>query len=295
MRIADIQRFCMHDGPGIRTTIFLKGCPLHCAWCHNPETQWMQKELLFHKEKCIGCLSCAACPQNAHIFSDTHKIDRSLCLYCGACVKACPTGALEICGDDVTAARLLESIEADRAFYVEKGGVTLSGGEPLAQAEEVISFLKLCKQKDLNTAIETSGYFPSDILEHIVPLCDLFLWDIKDTCPKRHQQYTGVSNERIIDNLLSADRLGAHTRLRCILVNGVNTCDEHYENLAGLYGCLRNCEGIEFMPYHTFGGAKAVALGREDSAVKAWIPSKEQIAHAKDYLQKRGVQVFGVS
>lgn len=292
MRVADIQRFCMHDGPGVRTTVFLKGCPLRCAWCHNPETQNNKKELLYYKNKCIGCGACVVCSQKAHKFSKFHTVERDLCIGCGECAAECPTGALEIVGKDYTLQELFKSIEKDRAFYGESGGLTLSGGEPFMQSEETISLLKLCKENGIHTAVETCGYFNLDILERAVPLTDLFLWDIKDTDSKRHKEYTGVSNEKIIENLILADSLGAKTRIRCILANGINTEEQHYKNIADIVLGLANCEGVELLPYHSFGGAKAVALGKLSIGNDSWIPSKEQIDIAKAHLKQSGIVVF---
>lgn len=292
MRVADIQRFCMRDGPGIRTTVFLKGCPLRCAWCHNPETQSNKRELLYYETKCIGCGACAVCNQNAHEFSDYHTIQRDLCIGCGKCVTECPTGALEIIGKDYTIQELLKIIEKDRAFYGKNGGVTLSGGEPFMQSEEAFLLLEQCKKKGIHTAVETCGYFSSDILSRAVPATDLFLWDIKDTDSQRHKDYTGVSNERIINNLILADSLGAKTRIRCILINGLNSKEQHYKNVAGIVSRLKYCEGVEFIPYHSYGGAKTVALGEIYLGSDKWIPSKGQIDEAKKYLQNKGITVL---
>lgn len=291
MLVANIQRFSMHDGPGIRTTVFLKGCPLTCAWCHNPETQSRKAELLFYANKCIGCGNCNVCSQDMHRFSPSHAIHRELCTGCGKCAEECPTGALELAGKAYFVQELVAILEKDRAFYGASGGVTLSGGEPFAQ-DEALSLLKLCKERGLHTVVETCGYVSAEILRQAVPLTDLFMWDIKDTDIQRHIEYTGVSNERILQNLKLADSMGAKTRIRCILVNGVNTTETHYHGIAELYHGLNNCEGVEFLPYHSFGGTKYAALGKTGGGSDGWIPSKEQISHAKTELQQRGIPVF---
>lgn len=292
MKIANVQRFCIHDGPGVRTIFFLKGCPLRCVWCHNPETQRMDTELLYYPGKCIGCGACRICGNGVHDGKDNHEIDRNNCVCCGRCAQTCPTGALELCGEVYTPESLLAVAMKDRAFYGDRGGVTLSGGEPFAQPEESISFLKLCKENNLHTVVETCGYFPADILEAAVAVTDLFLWDMKDTDPERHKTYTGVSPEHIHKNLFLADALGAKTQIRCILINGINTNRVHYENIASVIKRLKHCEGVKFLPYHSYGGSKALALGRTDAGCDRWIPAKDQIAYAKEYLQKKGITVF---
>lgn len=292
MRVANIQRFCMHDGPGIRTTVFLKGCPLHCAWCHNPETQRTETEILFYESKCIMCGSCGSCPSGAHSLTQKHLFDRALCLNCGMCTRVCPTAALELCGTEYSAEALLEIIRKDSAFYGDTGGVTVSGGEPFLQADGVLELFELCREGSINTAVETCGCFHSDILPKAVPLTDLFLWDIKDTDPERHRKYVGIDNEVILKNLFLADKLGAKTRLRCILVNGVNTHKEHYGNILKIAHSLKHCEGVEFMPYHSYGGSKALALGKANNGNDAWIPTAEQVSEAKSFFDGSGIKVF---
>ena len=271
--VSDIQRFCMHDGPGIRTVVFLKGCPLRCEWCHNPETQSHRPELLFYGKKCLLCGMCArVCPNGVHAFEGDHTLDRTRCVACGRCCEVCPTGALEICGKPRSVEELLHEIEKDRAFYGSDGGLTISGGEPFMQAEGSIALLKACREAGLSTAVETCGQFNSEIIPQIVPLVDLFLWDVKDTDRERHRQYTGQYNDLILSNLHAVDALGGKTRLRCIIVNTVNNNQEHFDRLERLKATLTHCEGIERIPYHAYGGAKAVFIGRPDNGRTEWIP-----------------------
>ena len=292
--VTEIQRFCMHDGPGVRTTVFLKGCAMRCKWCHNPETQLMQPQILFYPNKCIGCNACvAACHFSAQISSENgHAFLRERCVCCGACTEACPTGAMELCGREYSTEEVLAVINKDRPFYGDKGGVTLSGGEALLQKEAAAALLRACRKQGISTAVETCGYFDPAALSLVVPYTDLFLWDLKDTNDARHLQYTGVSNERILSNLRLADSMGARIRLRCILVNGVNTDAEHYRKIADIASTLSNFEGVEFLSYHAFGGSKATFLGLKDNGRTDWIPTEEQLEEAKSTICARGIFVF---
>lgn len=184
---------------------------------------------------------------------------------------------------------LFEVILRDVSFYQNGGGVTLSGGEPFLQGEEVLTLLCLCKEKSISTAVETCGYVSPALLKQAVPLVDLFLWDVKDTDDTRHRAYTGVSNKPILENLRLVDSLGGKTRLRCIMVQGVNTEDTHYTAIAKLYKELKNCEGVELLPYHTFGEAKAKAAGMDYTLREEWIPSPDTVGRGKNALLSQGV------
>jgi len=293
LRVTEIQRFCMHDGPGVRTTVFLKGCPLRCAWCHNPETQRMQPEILFYPSKCLQCGACvSACVSGAHRIEAQHTLDRSACTLCGACTAVCPTGALELCGKTMTIQQILDTVEKDRAFYGKNGGITLSGGEPLAHGMAAVELLKAARERGLTTAVETCGQVDPTVLTAAAPYVDTFLWDIKDTDPARHKRCTGSSNELILKNLLLINDLKAKIRLRCLLISGINTDDAHYAGIAKLAAVLRNTDGVEFLSYHPYGGSKNTFLGNEDNGCKDWIPTPEQILRAQSVVQSHGINVI---
>ena len=241
----------------------------------------------------MGCKACeAVCQNNAHSVGIEHTILREKCSACFECVKNCPTKALEICGIDYSIEDLIKCIEKDVAFYGNNGGVTLSGGEPFVQGKMVIELLKACKKREINTAVETCGYTNFELIKSAIEYVDTFLYDIKDTDEIRHQKYTGVSNKLILDNLFCADTMGAKTRLRCILINGINTTIEHYSRIGKLAQQLKNCQGVEFVPYHAYAGTKASFIGKEDNGNKEWIPSDEQIEEAKRVVKSYNVKVF---
>lgn len=293
LRISEIQRFCMHDGPGVRTTVFLKGCPLRCEWCHNPETQKKRSELLFYKAKCIECGACASvCPSSVHSFEGGHTLNREKCARCFRCAEVCPAFALDVSGKDMSVSEILEAVMRDRAFYGELGGLTLSGGEPFGGGDAVIDLLSETRAKGMSTAVETCGYADPELLAASVPFVDLYLYDVKDTDSKRHKRYTGVSNEKIIDNLFLLDSLGARIRLRCILVNRVNTDKSHYMKVAEIAGRLHNLEGVELIPYHAYGGGKATFIGLCDNGREEWIPTEKQINEAREIIGSFGISLL---
>jgi pyruvate formate lyase activating enzyme len=241
----------------------------------------------------MGCKACeAVCQNNAHSVGIEHAILREKCSACFECVKNCPTKAVEICGIDYSIEDLIKCIEKDVAFYGNNGGVTLSGGEPFSQGRHIIELLKACKKREIDTAVETCGYANFELIKSAIRYVDTFLYDIKDTNEIRHQEYTGVSNKLILDNLFCADTMGAKTRLRCILINGINTTIEHYSRIGKLAQQLKNCQGVEFVPYHAYAGTKASFIGKEDNGNKEWIPSDEQIEEAKRVVKSYKVKVF---
>ncbi|MEW6755252.1 MAG: glycyl-radical enzyme activating protein [Candidatus Latescibacterota bacterium] len=263
-RIFEIQRFSIHDGPGIRTTVFLQGCPLTCLWCHNPEGHPSRSLLSFEPGKCVGCGYCLrTCPQQAHkLVEGKHVLDRGLCLACGRCTAECHAGALNLVGREVTVSEVMSQVLQDVAFYlVSGGGVTLSGGEPLCQIDFAYRLLQVARAEGLSTAVETSGAVPYEHLERVRPLVDLFLYDVKETDAERHRQFTGVSNEMILDNLWRLHRCAARIRLRLPLIPGYNDRPEHFLGVVRLAASLPALEAAEIMPYHRLGTSKAARLG----------------------------------
>lgn len=284
--VTRIQRFSTHDGAGVRTVVFLKGCPLRCAWCHNPETQRLQPEVLYFAGKCIGCGACAqVCPHGAHLLQETsHVFDRTKCAACMACAEACPAAALEPAAQNMDLDEIVRAVLRDRAFYGETGGVTLSGGEPMVHGPLTLELLRRCKAAGLTTAVETCGHFDPELLPTLAQVTDEFLWDVKDTNPDRHKAYTGVDSSLILRNLRSANALGARLILRCILVRGVNLNDAHAQSVRALYRSLSHAERIDLLPYHPYGSSKSAQLGRVHDGHPEWIPTEEEMARFRAVL-----------
>lgn len=263
--IFNIQHFSLNDGPGIRTVVFFKGCPINCAWCHNPESKSAKKELSFLKDKCKNCKKCVqVCGKGVHTFSNgIHNIDRTKCINCNKCVEECPFSSLEIIGKSLTFEEIMEDIEKDDVFFGDDGGVTFSGGEPFMQFEALLELAKMCKEKGYCVCIETSGYTTKEKIEKISEYVDCFLFDIKETNKEIHQKYVGVDNEIILKNLEFLDKLKSKVVLRCPIISSVNDREEHFLKIAELsleYNCIKS---VEFMPYHPLGMEKSIQIGKK--------------------------------
>lgn len=263
--IFNIQRFSLHDGPGIRTSVFFKGCPLNCIWCQNPEGISREPQLIRQRQKCIGCYSCFdRCPQGAIKKGPTGPIvDRALCRNCLLCSDICPAGAVEKAGREIDAAELVTELLKDRVVFEESGGgVTFSGGEPFMQPAFLIEVLQLLKQHDIHAAIETCGYTSWSWLEKAAALTDLFLYDLKLIDDDQYLKYTGISGSKILKNLKKLVNLNVAIQVRIPIIKGIND-DEKRLKKAAAYLRDIGIDTIELIPYHSFGEAKYEKIGRD--------------------------------
>ncbi|MDP4133067.1 MAG: glycyl-radical enzyme activating protein [Bacillota bacterium] len=249
--IADIQRSSVHDGPGIRTTVFFKGCPLHCSWCHNPECISFEKQMLYYPEKCIGC---------------------------GMCDKGCYSGAKVICGKETTIEEVLNQVLLDKDYYKDEGGVTFSGGEPMSQKAFLSGAIDACKAHGINTAIETSMVvYDEEIFKKLdLIMCDFKIWD-----DEKHKEHVGVSNEIIKENIKKLDNLGIPFIVRTPVVPGINDTKEEIESIRGFLKDFKNIIRYELLPYHPLGVSKQKALGMEIKEYE--VPSIEKMKELREY------------
>ena len=270
--VFDIQRFSVHDGPGIRTTVFFKGCPLRCRWCHNPEGLSPVIEPQFLKEECIGCHLCGG--------------ERSL-----QAAKQCPTGALRVCGTEHTIGDLMDVILRDRDFYGTDGGVTCSGGECLLQADFVSALLRTAKAAGIGTAIDTCGLVPWSAFEKTMPFCDRYLYDIKCADPIRHKAFTGADNACILDNLRKLGAAGAKIWLRVPVIPSFNDTDTEMAAIAQTASSVP-IEGVTLIPYHALGVSKYETVGRKYTLSEITAPTKETLSRYADIFTQRGCKIL---
>jgi pyruvate formate lyase activating enzyme len=290
--ITNVQRFSIHDGPGIRTTVFFKGCPLHCFWCHNPETLRPQPEIQLFPDRCIGCGVCfERCPQGAHVLTDGQRqFRRELCQACGRCAEECYAEAIVLVGKWWTAEELVEELLKDQPFYKQSGGgITLSGGEPLLQQPFSLRVLQLCRHEGLHTAIETAGCCRWEDLEELLPWLDLVIMDIKLMDDASHREATGASNRQILQNVLRLAETDAPLLLRTPVVPTVNDTLEAIGEIAAFVRGLPNLVYYELMPFHRMAEGKYNSLGLSYRARHLEAPPKELLESLAQHARDIGV------
>lgn len=277
--IFDMQKFALYDGPGIRTVVFLKGCPLKCVWCCNPESQQYLPQIAYRANKCTSCYSCLpVCEKQALQPAENKiKVDFKSCTACGTCLTECPTDALALYGYKADAETIMNEVLKDKMYYENSGGgLTLSGGEPMEQIEFTTALLQQAKANGLHTCIETSGYAPQTDFENILPLTDLFLYDYKHTDTYWHRRYTGKNNDRILSNLDFLYQQNASILIRCPVIPGINNNAEHFKGITLLSRKYPKLKGIEIMPYHDYGTHKYRQIGKSLYPIEAKTVSKEK-------------------
>ena len=283
-----IKPFEIHDGDGIRTTVFFKGCPLSCKWCHNPESLSFRKEIFYETDRCAHCLKCTSVCSANTVFDGKHVFLRESCNLCGDCESVCPNNVFEIQGRDMSVREIVDKVLEDRIFLVGSGGgVTLSGGECLAQPDMAIELLQAFKAEGINTAVDTCGYVPREVIERVIPYTDTFLYDIKAIDEDVHVRCTGRSNRLILDNLLYIDSQGVPIEIRIPFVPGYN--DGEIDKIADFVRGLRHVRAVKILPYHDYADTKYKALGMEDTLPEV-LPCDEEIALCEskfDFLKSR--------
>ncbi len=290
----DIKRYALHDGPNIRTTVFFKGCPLHCFWCHNPEGIGGSLEVVTVQERCIGCRECLdGCPEQALSWrAEAIERDNDRCSLCLNCVEICPSLAHEAVGWQSTIDKVIGEIEKDLPFYDQSGGgVTFSGGEPLHQADHLIRLLKRCGELEIHRSVDTSGYAETATLLEVAEHTDLFLFDLKIMDSEEHKKYTGVSNEQILNNLKTLNEIGASVRIRFPLIGAINDSVENVEAMGQFLAGLAGIRDVDILVYHNLAGAKYKKLSKADVTDKAYGVAAQTVDRSRRILERFGLVV----
>ena len=292
--IFDIKKYAIHDGPGIRTTIFFKGCPLACRWCHNPEGMNVAVQRIYRQQRCIGCGECMQiCPRQAIRQTAEGMIaDLSKCELCRTCAQHCPSDAVEFIGQKVTVAEVVRQIEKDIAFYDQsRGGVTFSGGEPLMQPEFLLQLLDACRHLDLHRTVDTTGYADAKLLLKVAQKTDLFLYDLKLMDPEKHRKYTGVSNEQILDNLKQLTQNDVRIQVRMPVIPGINSDAENIDKTADFIHSLGKIEHVSLLPFHNSAQAKYRRLNMQSISTPIAPPGAGMVQNIAARLKKTGLKV----
>ena len=293
-RVTDIQRFSLHDGPGIRTNIYMKGCNMHCAWCHNPETIHHKRQLQFHQAKCMGCGVCfAACASGALRAGEKGRIyDEEKCTRCGKCADACVTHALAMIGWDMTVEEVLAQVRMDKAYYSRSGGgVTITGGEPLMQADFVAAVLDACRAEAIGCAVETNLSLPWSTVQKVTSRCDVVMFDIKILSPEAHLRWTGEEVSRVLSNAKKLDETGVSLIVRTPIIPGVNDDAESIRAIARFLSQLHHLSYYELLPYNPLAAGKFHDLNWEYAFEDAKIPSKGKMSELWMAARECGVNV----